>query len=76
MNNNLLNILEDISSNPLKNYTLDEFSIVNRNISAPKDMKVGVRISLLSGENIIITITFNTSIIFSTWSADGCVDSW
>ena len=53
MNKNLLK-LEDIFSLPLKNDTLDESPITHLNITTTKDMEVGIRISLLAGENIIV----------------------
>ena len=75
MNKNLFHLQKGISSNPLKNYSLNEFSIVNRNISATPDMEVGVRISLLAGENIIIKCRYRVQVQYF-YSADGGVDSW
>ena len=61
MNKNLFNLQEENSSIYERNYSLNEFSIVNRNISATKDIEVSVRISLLAGGNIIVIC--NISII-------------
>ena len=61
MNKNLFNLQEENSSIYERNYSLNEFSIVNRNISATKEIEVSVRISLLAGGNIIVIC--NISII-------------
>ena len=61
MNKNLFNLQEDNSSIYKRNYTLNEFSSVTRNISETKDMEVVVRISLLAGDKIFVIC--NISII-------------